>query len=194
MFRECSEISNSPTFPSVAVYHKMLSPVAFPLPNHVAMKIEIECPSPSLQFKYETIVESKFGSVARRMLENGIHLIPGPCSTKIICFNIPNNEDEIEKCHVAMKLFLTEFDNLRHEVTLSFTSQSSVVFELGQSGLEEIFKEILTFKSSDDNSFPLPTTLSSHQRLLVYQFLEKEGLKHITSIQGSDKRIVVKKI
>ena len=172
----------------------MLSPVAFPLPNHVAMEIDIECPSPCLQFKYETIIESKFGSVARRMLENGIHLIPGPCSARRICFNIPNNEDEIEKCHTAMKLFLTDFDTLRHEVTISFTSQSAVLFEPGQTGLEAIFTEILTFKSSEETSLPLPITLSSHQRLLVYQFLEKEGLKHSTNIQGSDKRIVVKKI
>ena len=195
IFTECSEISNSPSFPSVAIYLKMLAPVAFPLPLHVAMEIEIECPSPSLQFKYETVVEAKLGSVVRRMLESGINLIPGPCSSKRICFNIPDNPSEIEKTHLAIKSFLTEFDNFRHEVTISFISQSTVVFGSEQytSGLETIFGQILDFKSSDISSLPLPITLTSHQRLLVYQFLEKHGLSHTTNIEGSVKRVVVKK-
>ena len=173
----------------------MLTPVAFPLPKHVAMEIEIECPSPSLQFKYETIVEAKLGSVVRRMLESGINLVPGPCSCRRICFSIPDNPSEIEKTHSAIKQFLAEFDNSRHEVTISYISQSTVVFGTEQilHGLETIFGQILEFKSSDVSSLPLPTTLTSHQRLLVYQFLEKHGLSHITSIEGSVKRVVVRK-
>ncbi|KAI6661203.1 hypothetical protein LOD99_10131 [Oopsacas minuta] len=196
IFTECSVISNSPTFPSVAVYHKMLSPIAFPLPNHVAMEIEIECPNLPLQFKYETIVESKLGSTIRKMLESGINLIPGPCSANRICFNIPNIEEEIEKCHATLKPFLFEFDTLRHEVTISLISQSNIVLAAEQQivDLEPIYAEILAFRSSEEKSFPLPSTLSSHQRLLVYQFLEKQGLKHVTNTEGNVKKIIIKKI
>ena len=173
----------------------MLTPVAYPLPKHVAMEIEIECPSPSLQFKYETIVEAKLGSVVRRMLESGIQLVPGPCSSKRVCFSIPDDPNEIEKTHAAIKQFLAEFDSLRHEVTVSFVSQSTVVFETEQipPDLETIFGQILEFKSSDKPSLPLPTSLTSHHRLLVYQFLEKHGMNHVTNIEGSVKRVLVKK-
>ena len=214
VFKECSQMLKPSEPVTVRIYEDLLQRAEYPHDNYIPVNIKISGKDEFLKWKAGIIVEARLPSYVRQIISRGLDVRPdgNVKNCNKYSFSVPPLKSAKDTLQEILRPFWVELAELRKQDGLSIllnfdqstTTTSSPALDALSSTANnepktaEIIEQVTTFAaqvSSKDSSSPkqlhLPTTLTSHARLLVHEAAERLGLQHSSVGIGKDRHVVL---
>lgn len=156
-------------------------------------------------------MEARLPSYIRQLLSHGLDIkSDGNVTNKSrFCFAVPPLKSAKDTLQQVLRPFWSELADLRKQdgltIQLNFGQPTLTTASPSLDAVSDIagkdpksaalVDQVTKFASSTDSSkeLHLPSTLTSHARLLVHEMAERLGLQHSSVGNGRDRHVVLKK-
>ena len=214
VFKNCLQLLKPLESFTVQNYEDLLQRTDYPLEKYIPLDIKISGQDSILKWKAGIMVEARLPSYVRQMISHGLDVRPdgNVKNYNKYSFSVPPLKSAKDTLQQILRPFWVEFAELRKQggliVQLNFdqptTTSSSPALDalIGDSNKEpktaEILEQLTHFASQVSSKdapkqLHLPSSLTSHARLLVHEAAERLGLQHSSVGTGKNRHVVLEK-
>ena len=213
LFKECNRLLKPAEPVSLDTYEQLTSRPVYPPNGYIPVDIKISGKNEVLKWKAGIMVEARLPSYVRQIISHGLDVRPdgNVKNTRKYSFSVPPLKSARDSLQQLLRPFWVELADLRKQegltIQLNFDqpslppSSSPVLEALATTSKDpkasDILEQVTQFAANSSSQAPnqlhLPTSLTSHARLLVHEAAERLGLKHTSIGSGKDRHIVLER-